>query len=187
MATTVTVAGSVVVGRSQLSAEPFSKVDIADCDGKPCVQGVIAGVTRWSDATTRFAGDGSNIVINTNKLVQTTLTADTASEKVFAISMLFGSPYIPLSTLFAQYGMPCKFRTYKTGSLEVIYPQLAAVVEGSVIERGQIPKLSPDLKIKQMYFYAMPNSCNIASNMPSDLFFDTEWHTYADVIKRITH
>src|SRR5689334_8838240 len=154
---TITVFGSVSLARTQLSAEPFSKADITECEGRPCIQGIVAGTTSWHDVTTRFADSPhtkTNIEVTNNKFVQTTLTSDATGEKVFAINILFDPPYIPLSTLFARYGMPCKFRTYKSGSLEVIYPPLAVVVESSLLESGQLPKLSPDLKVQRMYFYS---------------------------------
>src|ERR1041385_7848152 len=189
MTSVVSVTGSIGLGLTQSVSAPFLKANIDDCNKAPCVQGIIPGVTSWREVTARFAGDPDNlitknsIVIGTNTPIRTTLTADTTGEKVFAISVAFTSPSIPLSTLFAQYGMPCKFRTYSSGNLAVIYPQLTASFDVAGATPGQIMKLSADSKIAQMYFYALTNLCRVGPIMSSDLFFDEQWHSFADVEK----
>src|SRR5258706_11708643 len=184
IATIILVVASVGVGRSRSAPDAFSTPHIGLCNNIPCVQDVVPGVTTWDDATARFASITGSILtsgrlaLGTSGLIQTTFNSDARGDKVDTINVSFAVPSLTLGTLFTQFGMPCKVRTYASGGVQVIYPRLTANLDMVADVSHSVARLSSDVVINEMNFPAETNTCSLEVADPANLYHDQLWRGF---------
>lgn len=183
------VISSVNLGRLLPSTDPFLNLQIAECNKAPCVQGVIPGVTSWYDATAHLARDAgsimteNNIDVGVDTLTHTTFTADTSGDKVDSISIHFVDSHFSLGLLLSHYGTPCKLRVYSSGGIQMIYPQLIAVVDISRSSTNFDTEITADTKVRELDFSGGINSCELEKSDPDNVYHDKFWRGFMDLDK----
>lgn len=181
------VIASINYGRLQPITDPFQSAQIAECNKVPCVQGVTPGVSSWDDVSTLFARDASNIMtennidVGVNTITHTTFTADTSQDKVDSISVHFVGWQLPLGALIAHYGTPCKLRVYSSGGIQVIYPQVTAVLDISRALPRMDLNITAETRVRELDFAASSNSCELEKSDPDNIYHDKYWRGFMDI------
>ncbi len=169
----VVITAGVIVGRAQPPLDIIEAFGIDKCEGVPCVQGVIPGVTLWSEALTRTADRvpevgqlnmGGSLGIYTRHFISIRVPAfqtnfyEGALGRVRDIVILnLYQRRLTADILIAQYGSPCKVRVQDfPPALELVYPYYSMHIPLNAVTGN---RLMPDFPVQ--YILLARNSCSM--------------------------